>query len=119
MSNTVVDLTGRVALVTGGGAGIGRGIALVLARSGADVVIADIDLQRADETAKAVRAAGRRALGVASDVMDTAQVRAAVESAADESFAGVEFCAQSAVAFAGSGLALESALPLASRGLLV
>src|ERR1700729_3385433 len=78
MTPPVIDLAGRVALVTGGGAGIGQGCAVSLASAGADVVIADIDLDRAEHTAKLVREHGRQALPVRTDVMDTDQVRAGV-----------------------------------------
>jgi NAD(P)-dependent dehydrogenase (short-subunit alcohol dehydrogenase family) len=76
-----IDLTGQVALVTGGGAGIGKGIALGLARAGADIVIAEIDPQRAKETAELVQRAGRTALSVQTDVMDTGQVAQAIARA--------------------------------------
>lgn len=67
---TGIDLSGQVALVTGAGRGIGRGIALRLAHEGADVAINDIDPEAADRTAAAVAAGGRRSLGVAGDVSD-------------------------------------------------
>ncbi|MCW2621110.1 MAG: hypothetical protein JWL64_712 [Frankiales bacterium] len=73
-----VDLTGKVALVTGGGAGIGQGAALALARAGADVVLAEIDPARGADTVARVAGLGRQALAVTTDVMDTAQVAAAV-----------------------------------------
>jgi NAD(P)-dependent dehydrogenase (short-subunit alcohol dehydrogenase family) len=85
MPPLVIDLTDQVALVTGGGAGIGRGCAVALARCGADIVIADIDEQRANEAAELVAAEGRRAMVVVTDVMDSDQVRAAV-AAADQGF---------------------------------
>lgn len=60
------SLSSRVALVTGAGRGIGRGIALALARAGADVAVADLDPQVAEETAAAIRSLGRRSLPLGS-----------------------------------------------------
>ena len=57
----MATLEGKVAFITGGGSGIGRGIAERLAREGADVCVADIDLPGAAETAELVRAAGHKA----------------------------------------------------------
>lgn len=77
-----MQLQGKTALVTGGAGGIGRAIALRLAREGADIVVAvhrhDAD---ADETASAVRAAGRRAHVVAGDIGNVAQAFALVDQA--------------------------------------
>ena len=77
-------LENQVAVVTGGGGGIGRAIALALASGGADVVIGDIIPERCEETAERVRELGRRALGVPTDVMDTAQVEALISRATEE-----------------------------------
>jgi len=74
------DLAGRVVLVTGAGAGIGRALALVCARAGADVVVAGPG-DNAAETAALVTADGGRALFVRTDVTDDGQVAAAVDSA--------------------------------------
>lgn len=77
-------LTDKVAVITGGGGGIGRAIALAYADAGADVVVGDIVPERCEEVAVRVRAMGRRALGVAMNVMETDQVRALIDRAAKE-----------------------------------
>jgi len=75
-------LDGKVALVTGGGRGIGRGIVLELAREGADVAINfRKGLEQAQETVRLVEALGRRAVLVQADVGDLAQVQGAVADA--------------------------------------
>jgi NAD(P)-dependent dehydrogenase (short-subunit alcohol dehydrogenase family) len=72
-------LTGKIALVTGGGNGIGRAIALRLAEEGADVALIDINAAALDDTAGAIRKLGRRAEGECADVGDRdAASRAAV-----------------------------------------
>ena len=76
-------VTDRVAVVTGGGAGIGQGIAVGLAAFGADVVIADVDADRAAVTAAKVRAEARGALPVPTDMSDAAAVDALVSTAVD------------------------------------
>jgi NAD(P)-dependent dehydrogenase (short-subunit alcohol dehydrogenase family) len=76
-----IDLSGQVALVTGGGAGIGQGIAVGLAARGATVVVADVEAVRAEHTVALVRDLNGEALALATDVMDTGQVEAAVRAA--------------------------------------
>ena len=77
-------LTDQVAIITGGGGGIGRAIALAFASVGANIVIGDIVPERCEETAARVREFGRKALSVPTDVMNTDQVRALIERAASE-----------------------------------
>ena len=77
-----MKLTGKVALVTGAGQGIGRGIAEVFAREGADVVINDICTgEKTDQVAAAVRSMGRRALIVKADVSKRVDVERMFEEA--------------------------------------
>jgi len=72
-------LAGKVAVVTGGGSGIGRGIALAMAREGADVVIPDIQVQNAERVGAEVRALGRKVASMKTDVTSAADVKAMVD----------------------------------------
>src|SRR3954452_14466039 len=71
-------LSGKHAIVTGAGSGIGRAVALGFAREGADVVVADVDPSRARETVVAIEQAGGLALAVQVDVSSSASVDALI-----------------------------------------
>jgi NAD(P)-dependent dehydrogenase (short-subunit alcohol dehydrogenase family) len=78
------SLDGRVAVITGGGTGIGRGTALVLAEHGADVVLAARRAEPLESTANEVRALGRRALAVPTDVTSAEQCQALIDRTVHE-----------------------------------
>ncbi len=107
---TLFDLGGRVAFVTGASSGLGVTFAEGLAAAGADVVLAARRVDRLEEVAERIRATGRRALPVACDVTDPAQVEAAVEAAVGE-FGRIDVL----VANAGSvpdGFSMPERIPL-------
>jgi NAD(P)-dependent dehydrogenase (short-subunit alcohol dehydrogenase family) len=79
-----MELKGQVAIVTGAGRGIGRAIALELARQGADIVIAEMDQAGAKRTAEEVGALGRRAVVAPTDVTSRTDLRAMVDRAKAE-----------------------------------
>jgi len=76
-----MKLEGRKAIVTGGAAGIGRSIALAFADEGADVVIADVQPEKASVVVDMIRKKGRAAAAILCDVGDSAAVEATVNSA--------------------------------------
>ncbi|HEC02107.1 MAG TPA: glucose 1-dehydrogenase [Phycisphaerales bacterium] len=77
-------LDGQLAIVTGAGQGIGKAVALRLAREGANVVVADINSQRAEQTAEEIRGLDRRASTCSVDVSNLAEIQSMVERAAGE-----------------------------------
>lgn len=79
-----MDFSGRVAIVTGGGTGIGKATAMLLARLGADVVVASRTAEVLEETAQTVaRETGRRCIAIPTDVRDEEQVVRLVQSTVD------------------------------------
>jgi 3-oxoacyl-[acyl-carrier protein] reductase len=75
-----LKLAGKVALVTGAAQGIGKAVALLLARNGADIAVSDINLEKAEETAKEVQTLGRKALVTKVDVATLSDVEKMVEA---------------------------------------
>ena len=75
-----MQLTGKVALVTGAAQGIGKSVALLLARNGADIVVSDINLEKAEETAKEIQAVGRKAIATKVDVASLGDVERMVQA---------------------------------------
>jgi 3-hydroxybutyrate dehydrogenase len=88
-------LEGKAALITGAASGIGKEIALVYAREGARVAIADINGRAADTTANEIRAGGGEAIGVAMDVTSEAAVKAGT-AAVVAAFGGIDILVSNA-----------------------
>ncbi len=76
MSGSLFDLSGRIAVVTGGTTGLGHAVSLGLAGAGASVVPSSRRMEQVEKTAAEIEAMGRRALRVASDVQDRASLQA-------------------------------------------
>lgn len=78
------DLTGRVAVVTGAGRGIGREIALTLARAGADIALAEIEAGSAGDSLHNIRALGREAMLIQTDVRRSSSVEAMAQQVVEK-----------------------------------
>jgi NAD(P)-dependent dehydrogenase (short-subunit alcohol dehydrogenase family) len=81
---SIFDLTDKVAIITGGGTGIGRAIATEFARAGADSTIASRNLDNLEKVADEVKSMGRRCLPIATDVRIPEQVDNMVQKTVDE-----------------------------------
>ena len=81
----MIDLTDKVAVITGAAQGIGRAIAETLAQQGAHIVVADLQEEKAEATAQEIAAStGRRAIAVKVDVSDIASAKAMIDRVMDE-----------------------------------
>ncbi len=74
-----MSLTGKIAVVTGSAQGIGQAIAITLAQDGADVVVADLDADRCEETVARIKELGRLAMAVSVNVGDWDQVKSMID----------------------------------------
>ena len=95
-----IDLGGKVALVTGGGGGIGRAIAEAFADAGARVIVAEIKPDRANDIRQSLEAKGGECLVTTTDVRDAGQVRALIDEIAAR-FGGLEICVNNVGDFLG------------------
>jgi NAD(P)-dependent dehydrogenase (short-subunit alcohol dehydrogenase family) len=77
-------LQDKVAIVTGGGGGLGEGIALCFAKEGANVVVSDVNIDLAEKVAEKVKEQGRKALALQTDVRNLEQVEELVQKTIDE-----------------------------------
>lgn len=90
-----MELTGKVAIVTGAGSGIGRATAIRLANEGAAVVVVDLSESGGNETARQIEASGGRASFIRADVAVDTDARAMIARASSE-FGGLDICVNNA-----------------------
>jgi len=75
-----MNLDNKVAIVTGAGRGIGKAIAIALAREGANVIVNDVDIQTAEKVAREIKSLGWKALAIQVDISDSKEVNRMVQS---------------------------------------
>lgn len=90
MPSSLFDLTGKVALVSGGAQGMGRAMALALAEAGADLMVVDLNSPGGEATAGDIRKLGRRAVFAKCNVSEPVQIRA-LFAQLDSEFGGIDF----------------------------
>jgi NAD(P)-dependent dehydrogenase (short-subunit alcohol dehydrogenase family) len=95
------ELTGKTALVTGGGRGIGRHLAIGLAEAGADVAVASRNVANCEEVARAIAGLGRRSVAIEADIAHPEGVAALAQSAVDE-FGRLDILVNNAAAIWGA-----------------
>jgi len=90
MSSKLFDLEGRVAIISGAASGMGRAASLALAEHGADLMLVDINIAGAEQTAREIEKIGRRAIAVRCDVSEAEQIRS-LFARFDEQFDRIDF----------------------------
>ncbi len=99
----LTSIQGKTVLITGASKGIGRGIAKVFAKQGANTVIVARHLEAAQAVADELKAAGYEAMGVAADVADKASLQSAVQTAV-EAYGGLDILCANAGIFPSASL---------------
>lgn len=112
------DFTGRVALVTGAAGGIGRATAQELARAGAKVAVADIDLEHAKRTVERIEQEGGTALAIRVDVADPVSVASMVKTTVDR-FGRLDFAHNNAGVMGGSSPLVDMPDAVFQRGIAI
>jgi 3-oxoacyl-[acyl-carrier protein] reductase len=103
MPNFLVDFSGKTALVTGAGAGIGKAAALALSRAGASLVINDLNPDRVDRLVVEITMAGGKAVGFDGDISNRFQVAALIERGRD-AFGKIDFLVNAAGVYKAEAL---------------
>ena len=102
--NELLNLTGKIAIVTGGAKGIGKGIVARLAEAGAQVLIADMDEAASQETAQELNTKGYKVAAIKTDVSNESEVQAMLESCKQQ-FGGLDILVNNAGIFPPKPLA--------------
>ena len=103
MRMSAFSLEGKVAIITGGGTGIGRSIALQFAEAGADVVVASRTQANLEKVAEEVRTLGKRSLAVPVDITKQVEIDNLVQKVTDE-FGAIDILVNNAGKFLGERL---------------